>query len=128
MKKLMLWIAALAAFSGSSLLAQSLKGTWQGSLKLPNGKELRTVVKIDTSDNDALKAVFYSIDQTGQGIPVSSVTLNGSTMKMTIPAIGGGYEGKLSADGNSIAGTFTQGAPLPLNLTRATPATEWTIP
>jgi len=54
--------------------------------------------------------------------------LNGSTMKMTIPAIGGGYEGKLSADGNSIAGTFTQGAPLPLNLTRATPATEWTIP
>ena len=42
--------------------------------------------------------------------------------------IGGSYEGKLSGDGNSITGTWTQGAPLPLNLTRATPETTWTIP
>ena len=32
------------------------------------------------------------------------------------------------ADGNTITGTWTQGPPLPLNLTRATPETAWTIP
>ena len=47
---------------------------------------------------------------------------------MTIPAINGNYEGKLSGDGNSIAGTWTQGAPLALNLARATPETAWAIP
>jgi len=111
------------------LFAQSLTGTWQGSLILPNGKELRTVVKVTTIDKDSLKGVFYSIDQSGQGISVASITLQGGTMKMAIPAIGGSYEGKMSADGNSIAGTFTQGPnPLPLNFTRATPGTEWAIP
>ena len=42
--------------------------------------------------------------------------------------VGGKYEGKLSADGNSITGTWSQGSPLPLNFTKATPATAWAIP
>ena len=59
----------------------------------------------------------------------SAITLGGATVKITVDAIGGSYQGKLSADGNSMIGTWTQGAAsLPLNLTRATPATEWTIP
>jgi uncharacterized protein (TIGR03435 family) len=127
MKKLMLSIFALAAMAGGALLAQSITGTWQGTLQA--GRELRTVIKISTTDQDALKAVLYSIDQGGQGIPVNPVTLQGSTVKMSVPGIGGTYEGKLSADGNSIAGTWTQGPkPLPLNLTRATSETAWTIP
>jgi uncharacterized protein (TIGR03435 family) len=47
---------------------------------------------------------------------------------MTIPGINGKYEGKLSGDGNSIEGTWTQGASLALNLARATPDTAWAIP
>ena len=39
------------------------------------------------------------------------------------------YEGKLSADGNTIDGSSHQGGnPLPLVLTRATPETAWEIP
>jgi uncharacterized protein (TIGR03435 family) len=46
-------------------------------------------------------------------------------VKMSLTAIGGTYEGKLSADGKSITGNWSQGPnPLPLNLTRATPETE----
>jgi uncharacterized protein (TIGR03435 family) len=76
-----------------------------------------------------MKGVFYSIDQGGQSIPVNTVTLQGSTVKMSIPGIGGSYEGKLEADGDSITGNFAQGpAPLPLNLKRATPQTAWAIP
>src|ERR1035438_8256157 len=93
MKKLMPWMVALAALSGGALLAQDLTGTWQGTLVVPGGKELRLVVKITKGDAGALRGVFYSIDQGGQSIPANPVTLQGSAVKMSIPGIGGSYEG-----------------------------------
>ena len=57
-----------------------------------------------------------------------TVTFQGSTLKVTIPPINGSYEGKMSADGNTIVGTFTQGGQLPMTFTRATPSTAWAIP
>jgi uncharacterized protein (TIGR03435 family) len=105
---------------------QSIADTWQGTLHA--GRDLRIVMKISKGDDGGYKAVSYSIDQGGDGIPVSKITLEGSTVKMSVPAIGGSYEGKLSGDGKTISGTWTQGSPLPLDLTRATPETEWTIP
>jgi hypothetical protein len=87
------------------------------------------VVKISKADGGGYKAVFYSIDQGGDGLPVTKITLEGTTVKMSLTAIGGTYEGKLSSDGKSIVGSWSQGpSPLSLNLTRATPETEWTIP
>jgi uncharacterized protein (TIGR03435 family) len=126
MKKLMLRILALTVLSGGALLAQNITGNWQGTLKA-GPQDLRVVFKI-TLDDDKLKAMLYSIDQP-QAPPMtaSAVTKDGSTVKIAIGVLGS-YEGKLSADGNSMAGTWTQGAPLPLNLARATPATAWTIP
>ena len=128
MKTLMRGAAAFA-LSVCALLAQNITGSWQGTLVPPNGKELRIVFKVSMA-NDALKAVLYSIDQGGgQGISATSATLQGTTVKIAIPNIGGNYEGKLAADGNSIAGTWTQGPnPMPLALKRATPETAWAIP
>jgi len=126
MKKLMATVIALGLCLGSALRAQDIAGTWQGTLKAD--RDLRTVLKISKADNGGLKAVLYSIDQGGQGIPASSITLEGSTVKMSIKMIDGTYEGKLSADGTLITGTWTQGNPLPLILKRATADTEWTIP
>ena len=129
MKKLTVFVIALAT-SASAVFAQTLTGTWQGALKIPqapNG-ELRIVMKISTTDKDTLKAEMYSVDQGGQAIQAESVKQSGSGLKITVPAINGGFEGSLSADGNSITGTWTQGAPLPLTLVKATPATAWTIP
>ena len=106
---------------------QNIADTWQGTLRA--GRDLRTVVKISKADGGGYKAVFYSIDQGGDGIPVTKITLEGTTVKMSLTAIGGTYEGKLSSDGKSIVGNWSQGPnPLPLNLARATPETEWTIP
>ena len=120
-----------AALPAGALLAQNLAGTWQGTLAVPqapNG-QLRTVFKISRADDESLKGLFYSIDQGGRGLPTGPVTLQGSAVKIPIPGIGGTFEGKLAADGNSIAGTWTQGPmPLTLNLTRATTATAWVIP
>src|SRR3954467_6236003 len=128
MKTLMVWIVALVA--APALFAQNIVGTWQGQLQGPEGRPpLRIVIKISRADDESLKAVLYSIDQGGQPLTASSATQQGSTVKMTVAAIGGNFEGKLSVDGDSIAGSWTQGGPtIPLNLTRATPTTAWEIP
>jgi uncharacterized protein (TIGR03435 family) len=86
------------------------------------------VIKISTTDADKLTAVMYSIDQQSPAIPATTFARNGSTVKMTVAAVNGTYEGRVSADGNSIEGTWSQGVPLPLKLTRATPETAWAIP
>jgi uncharacterized protein (TIGR03435 family) len=120
-------ISQVRAQSAPANPARDIADTWQGTLHA--GQDLRTVVKISKADDGGFKAVFYSIDQGGDPLPVTKITLEGSTVKMSLTAIGGTYEGKLSSDGKTITGTWTQGpAPLPLNLTRATPETEWTIP
>lgn len=118
--------APLRAQATPAASTSDLAGTWQGTLHA--GRDLRTVVKITKADG-GYKAIFFSIDQGGDGLPVTKITLDGTTVKMSLTAIGGTYEGKLSADGTSIVGNWTQGpTPLPLNLTRATAETEWTIP
>jgi uncharacterized protein (TIGR03435 family) len=130
MKKMLSCSFAFVLLQAGSLFGQTFAGTWQGALKIPqapNG-ELRTVIKISTTDADKLAAQFFSIDQGGQPIAASTVTVNGSNLKMTFVPLNGAYEGKLSADEKTIVGTWSQGAPLPMTLTRATPETEWTIP
>jgi uncharacterized protein (TIGR03435 family) len=142
MTKLMQSIIALAALSASALLtlapihvfaqsAPDITGTWQGTLQLPpaaGSKELRTVIKISKADSGGLKLLFYSIDQGSQSLP-GTVTVQGPTVKMTIPGLGGGYEGKLDSDGVNLTGTFTQGpASLALNLKHVTDAVAWEIP
>ncbi len=107
--------------------AQDITGTWQGTLQA--GQSLRTVLKITKGDGGALKATFYSIDQGGQGIPVTSITLQGSTLKYSIMMLDGNYDGKMGPDGTTITGTWTQGGhSMPLNLTRATEQSAWVIP
>jgi uncharacterized protein (TIGR03435 family) len=126
MKKLMLWMVALVALAGGALRAQDLTGNWQGTLKA--GKDLRVILVV-SKDDGRLKAQFYSIDQGAQPFKASSISQDGTTVKFAIDLIGATYEGKMSSDGNSIAGTWSQGAtPLPLNLMRATKETAWEIP
>ena len=124
-------VLALMAWVGvpqsAKAQAKDITGTWQGTLEA--GKTLRTVVKISKGDDGGLKAVFYSIDQGGQPIPITSVKQDGSSVKMSLVALGGTYDGKLTADGAEIDGTWTQGGgSLPLNLKHVTDAAAWTIP
>lgn len=123
-----------ACFTPSTLQAQTapatagIEGTWQGTLVIPNGPQLRTVVKIVKDSSGTLKSTFYSIDQGGGGLPATSTTYSGGDLRITIERINLTYTGKMSADGKWISGTASQGSPLPLVLERATAATEWTIP
>ncbi len=106
--------------------ANGIAGTWQGTLHA--GRDLRIVMKV-TTEGGATKATMYSLDQGGQPIPTSSASVAGDEFKFAIQIIDGTYVGKISADGKSIAGTWTQaGNGMPFVLVRATPETEWSIP
>jgi uncharacterized protein len=52
------------------------------------------------------------------GLPVSQTTLTSNKLHMDMPGMRAQFDGVLSANGMEIAGTFTQGAALPLNLKR----------
>ena len=89
-------LIALAILPVTGLCAQDLAGIWQGVVKPPDTKdELRTVLKIASSDGDPIKANFWSIDQTYLVFP-ATLTLQGSVVKMSIPGIGASYQGKLA--------------------------------
>ena len=104
-----------------------IEDTWQGTLHA--GRDLRTVVKISKAPDGALKAVFYSIDQNPQPLPVKTTTFQDGELRLGIEEIDGTYIGKMSADGSTITGEWKQGdRPLPLILARATPDTAWAIP
>jgi uncharacterized protein (TIGR03435 family) len=107
---------------------QGIADIWQGTMH--SGRDLRNVVRISKADDGGYKAVFYFIDlRGGDGFTASKVTLDGPVLKMTLPSASATYEGKLSPDGKTITGAWTQGSnSAPLILTRAAPETEWTIP
>ena len=100
-------------------------GTWQGTVH--GSRDHRAVLKVSKQDGK-LRAAMYWIDEGGRSTTAFSVTLLDSTFKADLAY--GNYEGKLSADGTSITGTWTQGSnnPMPLNLVRATTETAWEIP
>jgi uncharacterized protein (TIGR03435 family) len=120
--------------SGGTSSVQKIDDTWQGTLHVPKTDQhpqidLRIVVKVSKAETGALKVLNYSIDQGGGAMTASTASFQDGVLKFSIQSIDGNYEGKMSGDGKSIAGNWTQGgSPLPLLLERVTPETEWTIP
>ncbi|WP_263384656.1 TIGR03435 family protein [Granulicella arctica] len=126
MKKVILCLLACVVLLGAALQAQDIVGNWQGILKAE--KDLR-VILIIAKDNGKLKATMYSIDQGSMALGASAVTLDGATLRYKVDMIGGSYEGKLSADGKVLTGTWSQGAtPQAIVLARTTKETAWEIP
>ncbi len=122
-------IASLLGLLCVAASAQDIAGDWQGALKV-GAKELRLIVHIEKG-GAAWRATLASIDQSpdrGATIAADSVTVQAADVKISVAAIHGSYAGKLSADGTSMTGTWTQGMPLPLDLKRATPETAWKDP
>jgi uncharacterized protein (TIGR03435 family) len=114
-------------FSVVAAQGPNLIGNWQGTLQA-GAQTLRLVFVITNGEGGRPAATMYSIDQGSAGI-AASVTLQGSAIRFSAPALGVTFDGKLSADGNTIAGTFVQGGgSLPLTLTKATKETAFPLP
>ena len=129
MKKIVLglMLMLMVALTGSALYAQDIAGDWQGTLHV--GPGLRLLLQVSKGDAKAGQgewaAKLVSVDQGSTTMPVDSISLQNSTVKFAVSAIHGSYEGKLSSDGNSITGTWTQGPPMPLTFERASKESSW---
>jgi uncharacterized protein (TIGR03435 family) len=103
--------------------AQSIAGTWQGTL--PVGQSPRIVLRIADAGNGALRGSISFIDRSADAVPLLSTTYRAPNLTAAISDIT--FRGKLSADGKSIAGTWTQGnQSFPVSFALATPETLWT--
>jgi len=83
-----------------------IDGSWMGLLDLGTLK-LHVIFNIQTGPG-GLAATLDSPDQGANGIPTSSISRDGASLKIEIKKIVGTFEGKIATDLSSIDGTFTQ--------------------
>lgn len=119
----------LAAFLALAVpaQAQNIAGTWQA-----DGKPQR-VLKI-AGDSKTYRGALYNLGDEAPGSPlngngISVITLADRRIGFSLDEAQGSFDGKLSGDGNSIAGTWKMAyhPPQPLTFTRATKQTAWVI-
>ena len=84
--------------------AQSIAGTWQGTL--PFGQSPRIVLRIADAGNGALRGSITFIDRSADVLRLLSTTYRAPNLTAAVSDIT--FRGKLSADGKSIAGTWTR--------------------
>lgn len=100
---------------GSTLLAQTVVGTWGGKVNM-GLTSLRIKIQIEQGDS-CYTATMYSPDQSNKGIPVKSVSYADGVLSLDIPRIKAVYKGRFEND-TLIDGTLTQnGAEMALKLT-----------
>ena len=121
-------VVLLAILSIGCGVAQDVTGIWQGKVTNPDTQqELRTVLKIASSDGNPIKGNFYSIDQTYLVFP-ATLTIQSGVVKMSIPGIGATYQGKLGPDGNTLTGTVKGfSSPVAWNMKRVSEAEAWPL-
>jgi len=95
-------------------LAQTLEGTWSGTLQAGD-ITLHLVLHVAKGDHGSFVATLDSLDQGVYGIEVGSLRQSESTFQFEIPSVNTSYEGAVSANRHTIEGTWSQGsASLPL--------------
>jgi hypothetical protein len=95
----------------STPVAKEVEGSWEGALDV-KGQILRLILKVANGASGAT-GTLVSLDQGNLEIPISTITQQGSKLKLTVTMISGTFEGEVTS--GEIAGTWTQG-PLSLPL------------
>jgi len=106
-------VPLLALALSRLLYAQGIAGDWPGTIG--TGAGLRVVLYVDKGNAGRLSATLFSIDQTTNGLPVTSITLQGSELVFSLDGIHVSYRGKLDAAATHLTGQWTQGNEFPLN-------------
>jgi hypothetical protein len=110
-------VLVLLAVLRGGVYAQGLAGAWESTLSARGGQLLLTLHVIKTDDGLNLGRLI-SVDQGNAEIPLGKATVDGCSVTLEFPMVGGNFKGELSADSAQLAGQWTQGAPLPLTFKR----------
>jgi hypothetical protein len=106
-----------------TLKPSDIDGTWEGVLDAGSEK-LRLVLHILTYE-DGMTARLDSPDQNAIGIPITTISREGTKLKFELKQIGGSFEGSLNPELTTVSGTWEQGGgTLPLVLKRTSPASK----
>jgi hypothetical protein len=117
-RRIGLALAATLALAGSAM-AQTYDGDWAGALQA-GAQKLRLVLHVKTAAG-ATTAALDSLDQ-GATLDATAVKTEGGQLSILFLQAGGELKAKLAPDGQSLVGTWEQGASLPITLTKQ-PAT-----
>jgi hypothetical protein len=99
-------------------LAAEVVGDWSGELNA-GGQNLRLVFHIVAAADGSLSGTMDSPDQGQNGLGLSAVAFDGTTLRVDLTYAGAYFEGDLSPDGNAIAGSWNQGGgAAPLTVTK----------
>ena len=125
MTKLFLAMACLLATTATQ--AQTVLGTWQGTLPIPDNP--RIILKLVKAQDGAPRGSFYWIDKLADPIPLSDVSFTPPSLNIASLYASISYQAKLSEDGNSLTGTWTQDKKTyPLTLQLTPPENVWKHP
>ena len=113
--RVLLVLCLCAGWPGVSAPAQTvppkaLAGEWAGTI----AGQLPLVLHLRTNSAGALTAVLDSPSQNANGLAGTDVRLAGNILSFSVPIVHGSYSGTVSADGQSISGTWTQAQSMPL--------------
>ena len=110
--------ALLALFATSVICAQTpdIAGDWNGVLAV-GPTTLHLAIKIVRSFDGLLLGRLNSVDQLSI-VPIDTIQVTGDKVRLEIKTINGTFEGSFSTDRNTLKGNWSQGASLPLELTR----------
>ncbi|MBX7222461.1 MAG: serine hydrolase [Blastocatellia bacterium] len=100
----------LTASTVFGLPQNKLDGHWEGAITLPTGP-LSMSVEIAVATDGKYTATISIPQQGARDLPLSNVSCTGSEVSLDLPNVPGDpkFRGKLSAEGQKIEGTFTQG-------------------
>jgi squalene-hopene/tetraprenyl-beta-curcumene cyclase len=121
-------LSIFAAAPGTELRAQDFAATWQGTLS-DGAEQHRVVIQIAKKDLGGWTPTGCYLEFTHDEMHVDSMVVDGAELRLTMNGAKTIYEGKISADGASISGTWTfDKHALPLKLHRAAAETAWQVP
>ncbi len=88
-------------------IPEKFVGKWEGKLETPAGT-LRLVFNLSNKDG-AGTGTIDSLDQGAMGIPISLISASENSIKIGVQVVSGEYGGKLSEDGKTLTGEWSQG-------------------
>jgi CubicO group peptidase (beta-lactamase class C family) len=92
-------------------------GIWLGTLQA-GGASLRIQVHVKSDNSGKEYCSLDSLDQHAMGLDCAAVTFSRDDIAFDVPAVKGHFAGKISADGTTLTGTWSQNNNLlPLTLT-----------